>query len=580
MNSLIKNKILYRKVFFGIVIGAGLIIASISFSAARDDNFLPTNTLNGSSSGAEAVSNKKAAIVVQTKKISLEDVAQSISVSAVTKPSNKAKVSPKMTGKVAGIYFKEGDWVNAGQTIMRLEQDQTLQVAYNNAQTNLINTKTSMDQDIETAKIAVEAAKVNLANIKKSLNNNNTTNEQAINNAYINALSTSRSAVLAGTNAIITVSNLQYKYFKAGGDQKTLRIAEKKSQAIQLLLGKSNAGKWTSQFIIPLNGGVKGQIENATINFSQEKIDQILIDIVPALQAVRDLLTEVRANLDWKYAVLSSEKSEVDAARVSVESYITALYNSKQAIANAKLALTTGNDASQSAYDNAKKQLESAEANLIGVKKRAELQIAAAQGQIDSIQAQLGNTTITTPISGIVSRKYIEMGEMAIAGSPVAEIVNTENIEIELSLTEFDIGKIFIGQKAEISLAAYPNEKFIGKVYYVSSVADPVNKKFPIKIQLENAGGKIKAGMVANVKIITNHQKNILAIPKSAVFKEEGAEKVYVVENSKVKIKIIKTEVITEDKLKVTEGLSAGEKIIINGNYDLKNGDLVTIKKQ
>jgi len=578
MNSLIKNKI-HRRVLFSVIIATGLIIVSISFSAARDDNFSPINTLNGSSNDTEAVSDKEA-IVVQTKKISLEDITQSISTSAVTEPSNKAKVSPKMTGKVVGIYFKEGDWVSAGQTIIQLEQDQTLRVAYNNAQTNLINTRASMNQDIKAAEVAVEAAKVALANVEKSLNNNSATNEQAIDDAYTNALNTSRSAVLTGTNAIITATKLQYKYFRTGGDQKTLRIAKKKSQAIQLLLGEPNAGQWISQFIIPLNGGVKGQIENATINFSQEKVDQILVDIVPALQAIRDLLTEIRADLDWKPAVLPSEKTEVDAARVNIESYITALSGSKQAITNTKLGETTGNDAVQSAYDNAEKQLESAEANLVGTKKRAELQIAAAQGQLDSVQAQLDNTAITAPISGTVNRKYIEVGEMAIAGNPVAEIVNTRNIEIELCLSEFDIGKIFIGQKAEISLAAYPDEKFIGKVCYVSSVANPVSKKFPVKIQLENTDGKIKAGMVANIKIIINQQKDVLVVPKSAVFKEKGVEKIYVVENSKVKTKIIKTEVIAEDKLKVVGGLSAEEEVIINGNYDLENGDLVIIKNQ
>ena len=111
-------------------------------------------------------------------------------------------------------------------------------------------------------------------------------------------------------------------------------------------------------------------------------------------------------------------------------------------------------------------------------------------------------------------------------------------------------------------------------------MANTVSKKFPVKIQLENTDGKIKAGMVANIKIIINQQKDVLVVPKSAVFKEKGVEKIYVVENSKVKTKIIKTEVIAEDKLKVVEGLSAEEEVIINGNYDLENGDLVIIKNQ
>ena len=575
MKIITKNK-KYKKIFFGIALIIGLVIGASLLFAARDGKFLSTDRLNTASININSGIGEEA-IVVQTKKVSLEDFTQSISASGVTEPSNKIKVSPKTTGKVVDIYFKEGDWVKVGQTIIQLERDQTLQTAYDNALTNLINTRASVKQDIRAAEVAVEAAKVSLANAKKSLEDTNITSEQAITDAYINALNTARNAVLTGTNAIVMATELQYKYFTTGG-LTAARIAEKKSKAVELLLGQPNAAQWTSQFIISLDGGVKKEVEEATENFSQKKVDQILVDIIPALQAVRDLLVEVRGGLDGKHTSLLSEKNAVDSARSAVESSLSALFNSKQSIINAKLRKTTGNDAAQSAYKNAKKQLEAAEANLISVKKRAQLQIAAAQGQLDSIKAQLDNTLIKAPISGIVSQKYIEVGEMAIAGNPVVEIVNPKSIEIKVSLTEFDIGKVFIGQEVEVVLASYPNEKFIGKVYYVGPVADPISKKFPVKIQLENFNGKIKAGMVAEVKIITKKQKSVLIIPKSAVFKEKGIEKIYVVKNSRVKIRNVKTEAIDENRLKVIEGLSEGEEIIINGNYNLKEGDLVTIK--
>ncbi len=575
MKTLIRNK-KYKRIFFGIALIVGLAIGASLLFAARDGKFLSTDRLNTASININSGISEEA-VVVQTKKVSLENITQSISVSGITEPSDKIKVSPKTTGKVVDIYFKEGDWVEVGQTIIQLERDQTLQTAYNNALTNLINTRASVKQDIKAAEVAVEAAKVSLANAEKSLKDTNITSEQAITDAYINALNTARNAVLTGTNAIVTATELQYKYFITGG-QTAVRIAEKKSKAVELLLGQPNASQWTSQFIISLNGGVKKEVEEATENFSQEKIDQILTDIIPALQAVRDLLVEVRGGLDGKHTSLLSEKSAVDSARSAVESSLSALFNSKQGIINAKLRKTTGNDAAQSAYESAKKQLEAAEANLISVKKRAQLQIAAAQGQLDSIKAQLDNTLIKAPISGIVNQKYIKVGEMAIAGNPVVEIVNPKNIEIKVALTEFDIGKVFIGQEVEVVLAPYPNEKFIGRICYIGSVADPISKKFPVKIQLDNFNGKIKAGMVAEVKIITKRQKNVLVIPKSAVFKEKGIEKVYVVKNSRVKIRNVKTEVIDENKLKVVEGLSEGEEIIINGSYNLKEGDLVTIK--
>ena len=162
--------------------------------------------------------------------------------------------------------------------------------------------------------------------------------------------------------------------------------------------------------------------------------------------------------------------------------------------------------------------------------------------------------------------------------TPIAVISNSQKIKIEAALTEFDIGKISVGQEAEINLAAYPGEKFTGEVYYVGSVADSISKKFPVKIQLANKDGKIKAGMIADIKIITAKQENVLTVPEAAVFIENGVEKIYVVGNdSRIKIVAVKTESLG-GKLKVTEGLVENDEVVINGNYKLENGEKVTVK--
>ena len=623
MKNLIKSKT-HKKILLGVIMIISLIVIVRLFAIAGNGNFILADISSRFSNNTEPVSDKRT-VTVQTKKIFLENVVQSIFTSAVTKPSNQANVSPNMTGKVVDVYFKEGDWVSAGQTIIGLEQDQILRVSYNNAQTNLINTRASMNQDIKTAEIAIEAAKSVLENTKvssqeniknaelliksaevrlnsaeESLGNAHITNEQAITDAYISALNTSRNAILTGVNALVSLTDVQCKYMLSN-DQPGIRVAEKKADAIYALLGQSDAGQYRSQYIGSLNKGVKGQVEEAISCSTNEKIDQILIDIVPAMQKVRYALGELRPNMDWKQAT-STEKTIIDTARAGVESSITALSASEQVIINAKLRETTGNDMVRSSYDAAKtgleqanqglvstkvqsesqieaagKQLESVEANLTSIKKKAELHIASAQGQVDSAQARLDNTKIVAPISGVISQKYIEKGEIAIAGNPVVNIVNINGIKIELFLTEFDIGKIFIEQEAEVSLAAYPNEKFIGEICYVGVVANTVSKKFPVKIQLDNKDGKIKAGMVAEIKIIIKKQENVLVIPRTSVFTEDGIQKVYTVENSIVKIKSVKKEIINNSKLKITQGLIEGEEVIIEGNYNLNNKDLVNI---
>jgi len=294
---------------------------------------------------------------------------------------------------------------------------------------------------------------------------------------------------------------------------------------------------------------------------------------------------------------LEAAKSNVYAAQAAIDASITGIQAIEQKIASLKIGRTTAEDSARSAVELAEKQLDSAKKNLESIKAKAEIQInsvkaqlEAAKGQLDVVSAQLGDTTIIAPVSGTIDKIYTEVGEMAIAGQPIVNLVNTNSIEIEVFLTEFDIGKVSVGQKAKVNLPAYPNEEFIGRVYYVSSVADPISKKFSVKIQLDNENGRIKAGMVSQVQIITQEEKNIIAVPKKAVFVENGKEKIYLVNKSfpcsmdnlkrcaQVEIRTIKTEPLDENELKVIEGLSEGEEIIINGNYDLKEGEVVMIK--
>jgi len=208
----------------------------------------------------------------------------------------------------------------------------------------------------------------------------------------------------------------------------------------------------------------------------------------------------------------------------------------------------------------------------------AEGQTKVAQGQVDYVQSQLNKYSIKVPIGGFVSRINLDNGDLATITMPIATISDSRKIKIEVAVTEFDISKIASGQEVRIKLDSCPNDEFVGKIYYVSSVADSISKKFPVKIQLENTDRKIKAGMIAQVNIDTVKQKNALIIPRTAVFMDGNMEKIYLVDDdSKIKIVAIKTEIF-DDKLKVVEGLLENKEIVVNGNYKLEEGEKIISK--
>ena len=543
-------------------------------------------------------------VFVETEKIFPKNISHNISASAVTKPLNEVKVSPKMSGKVVALYFKEGNFVQKGQVVAQLEQDQTLLANYNTAfnnyqiaQKNLEQTLFSVQKDIEAAEIGVSTAEENLKSAKQNLENTLKQTSVDLSNTYQTAKQQSDSALLSANNALTTIKSIldSYSYSKIGTYYEGFPTSD--SQSFYNLMTSYPKAKSAYYSTLDYYNSIKQSYKPKEIEDLLKKVEDLLDKTSIALDDMRKVLASGITNSRMTIGQLEAAKSNVYAAQAAIDASITGIQAIEQKIASLKIGRTTAEDSARSAVELAEKQLDSAKKNLESIKAKAEIQInsvkaqlEAAKGQLDVVSAQLGDTTIIAPVSGTIDKIYTEVGEMAIAGQPIVNLVNTNSIEIEVFLTEFDIGKVSVGQKAKVNLPAYPNEEFIGRVYYVSSVADPISKKFSVKIQLDNENGRIKAGMVSQVQIITQEEKNIIAVPKKAVFVENGKEKIYLVNKSfpcsmdnlkrcaQVEIRTIKTEPLDENELKVIEGLSEGEEIIINGNYDLKEGEVVMIK--
>ena len=635
MIDLTKNQ---KKKLFIIIAAIVLLPASYCLLASESND-----SDNGDNNGA--VLGRKT-MIVQTQKVLLETITESIDVSGVTEPMKKVKMSPQMSGKVSGIYFKEGDWIEMGQTIGQLEQDQNLLTAKNNAlsglqiaQTNLSNLIDSTDQDIraaeiaiETAKIvldsaktngdenvksselAVESAEIALNNAEKSLENTKISGNQTIQDSYDSSRTTMQSNVITLNTALTGVGNIL-------GERPGNNSANDAYQNVLGVLNMQSLNNAKNYFPKTRNDyqDLVEEVNNLSSQSLYEEIDSAVNSTKETLNSMSQMLFLTRILLDntitmsgFSSADLAGLKSSVDFDRNSISAASGSLQAVQQGVINAKLKSDSGNDTVRSAYNSAKigleqaeqnfisikllsqsqidtaqKQLESAEAGLENVKKKSKLQIAqtegqvkTAEGQVNSVQAQLNDTVITAPVSGTLNQKYIEIGEMAAAGKPIVSIVNTKDLKIEIALTEFDVAKVFVGQEAKIKIAAYPNEEFTGKVYFAGSVADQVSKKFPVKIQLENKDGKIKAGMMTDIEIIAHQEDGVLIIPKSAVFEDDdGLEKVYSVDDdSRIKITPVKTEAVGKDELKVIKGLVEGDEVVVEGSYELEDGEVVEVE--
>jgi membrane fusion protein, multidrug efflux system len=243
-------------------------------------------------------------------------------------------------------------------------------------------------------------------------------------------------------------------------------------------------------------------------------------------------------------------------------------------------------DQAVSQYDLAKDNYERAEklykenATTEQVYMNAKLQFNIAEKTVEMYRTRLGKGYITSPISGVVDAKFMNLGEMTGAGSPILSIVDISKVKIEAGIPEKYVTRLSKGRTVEITFDVLPDESFNGKISYISSTLNPQSRTFDIEVILDNKNRKLKPEMSANV-FFTNMNLNNAVVLERDVFVDNGDEQfVFVLENDVAKKKIIKLGGVSENKVLVSEGLNIGDKLIYYGFRALVDGDKVKVESE
>ena len=144
-----------------------------------------------------------------------------------------------------------------------------------------------------------------------------------------------------------------------------------------------------------------------------------------------------------------------------------------------------------------KQEYDSAEAKL----NTASAQVAQARAGLDAVNAQLSNGEIVAPVSGIISAKNVNEGEMEIAGSKLFSIVNPDSIYINAYLPARLSEEVKVGQKVTVSISEIPDKLLDGEVTTVDPVVDAQNKNILVKVKLLEDDPALKVGMFAEIAL-------------------------------------------------------------------------------
>lgn len=197
-----------------------------------------------------------------------------------------------------------------------------------------------------------------------------------------------------------------------------------------------------------------------------------------------------------------------------------------------------------------------------------------ARAALDEAQTMLGYAEITAPFDGVVVRKLADVGDQAVPGKPLLEMEDPATPRLEANVPEALLGGIRAGHVMPVHLPSL-GARMEGTVAEMAAAGDAVTRTFLVKWDLPFQEG-VRSGMFGRVAIPVREQ-NVLRVPASAVVTRGQMEMVFVADNARSQMRLVKTGRTMGNELEILSGLHAGELVVIDGASSLQDGQPLEI---
>ncbi|MFH1845368.1 MAG: efflux RND transporter periplasmic adaptor subunit [bacterium] len=287
---------------------------------------------------------------------------------------------------------------------------------------------------------------------------------------------------------------------------------------------------------------------------------------------VGDLVTadDVLATLDKQ--VPRENLNQAEAALLAAEARFEMAFNDFQRDST----LWAGGDIAAAMYDNSRLVCQAA---------RAEQRSAGAVRQLAA--RDLAETDIRAPFGGYVSRRYNELGGFVSPGVPVYRVVDIDSLKLPLGVSQHNVPRLQRNQPVIVVADALAGREFSGRIRSISPEADELTRTFRVEVILANpAGHPLRDGFVVSATLALSRPGGIdsdpaaqlLAVPREAVLYRGGEGFVFVVNGTEARRRTVGIGSLIDDRLVITRGLAAGERVVVVGMRNLRDGSVVRIE--
>lgn len=348
--------------------------------------------------------------------------------------------------------------------------------------------------------------------------------------------------VLLGAAGLVALALWAYGSW---GTTKVVVAAPERREAVRAIYA---TGMVRAEQMVRLRPEVGGEVQQVGVRQGEEVRQGTVVMTIAAHQD-EDAVKE--------------QQSRVHEATVAVQD-ASANYEHEQALL--EQGATT-----QQAVDNMKAILDRANATLQTVKTSLAIR-----------RSQTGKGTIQAPITGIVTKVNVNVGDVIPANTEAIVILDPSSFKVYADIDELDINRVRPGQEAFVAFDAMPSRRFRARVERVVPQADEVTKTLPVILALSDYVPGLSDGLTATVNIVEERRSNALTIPASALLDpNDTSATVFVVNDySKLDARTVRLGVRGEDYVEVLEGVREDERVALNPQRDWRSGEGVAIDKK
>jgi membrane fusion protein (multidrug efflux system) len=211
----------------------------------------------------------------------------------------------------------------------------------------------------------------------------------------------------------------------------------------------------------------------------------------------------------------------------------------------------------------------------------ARLRLDNAIAQLAAKQAIIAKKRITAPFSGWLGIRQVDLGEYLQPGTAIVPLDSLDPIFVDFSLPERHFDQVSIGQPVEVTVQAFPDEHFTGRISAMNPGIDPGTRSLRLRATLENPEARLRPGMFAEVHAMLPSRPAVLTLPQTAISYNPYGDSVFVIvqddAGSSVERRQVETGGVRSGRVEIVQGLQAGELVVIAGQVKLRNGQAVVV---